>query len=136
MSKSIKLSKKHGVNPTIGTCFYCGEPTGEMAFLGALPGDAKAPMYTTLNYTPCDKCKEKMSEGITVIECSYISGDRPAFSKDSAGKPVYPTGRWCVLRKEPAKEIFGLSDNVEKICVDFPIYENLMKAVSSDKSDC
>jgi hypothetical protein len=28
---SIKLSPKHGVNPTICTCMWCGKPKNEIA---------------------------------------------------------------------------------------------------------
>ena len=54
----IRLSDKHGVNPTMGVCMWCGEPTGEIALLGKLKGDVEAPRYSTLSYEPCDKCKE------------------------------------------------------------------------------
>ena len=69
MSKSIKLSKEHGVNPSILKCFWCGEDIG-VALLGALPNDAKAPHQIVCDYTPCDACIELMSQGITVMEVS------------------------------------------------------------------
>ena len=28
MSKGIKLSPKHGVNPSMDLCFWCGQPKG------------------------------------------------------------------------------------------------------------
>ena len=31
--KSIRLHPKHGVNPTTGQCFWCGEPDGTIALL-------------------------------------------------------------------------------------------------------
>ena len=39
---SIKLSPKHGVNPTMGKCMRCGAPTNEIAMLGRLKGDEEA----------------------------------------------------------------------------------------------
>ena len=30
----IKLSPKHGLNPTIPVCFWCGEERNEVALLG------------------------------------------------------------------------------------------------------
>lgn len=35
---SIKLSSKHGVNPTIPVCFFCGEEKNEIALLGRIGG--------------------------------------------------------------------------------------------------
>jgi hypothetical protein len=38
MKDSIRLSEKHGVNPSLMLCFYCGEASG-VALLGRLKGD-------------------------------------------------------------------------------------------------
>ena len=40
-TNSIKISQKHGVNPTIPICFWCGKEKNEIALLGKLPGDAE-----------------------------------------------------------------------------------------------
>ena len=37
MSKSIRLSPAHGVNPTIPICFWCGNEKNEIALMGKLP---------------------------------------------------------------------------------------------------
>ena len=39
MSKSIRLSKEHGVNPTIPICFWCEKDKNEIAMLGKLKGE-------------------------------------------------------------------------------------------------
>ena len=60
----ILLSPKHGLNPTIPICFWCGEEKNEIALMGRI-GDARkgedfeAPMHAVLDYEPCDKCREK-----------------------------------------------------------------------------
>ena len=119
----IRLSKKHGVNPTIKVCFFCGEDTNEIAFLGKLPNDEEAPKRTILDYCPCDKCKEKMDEGVTLIEVDYSSPCKyPSISKDSDGHEVFPTGRWCVITKEGAEKIFGEHADQKKICVDTELF--------------
>lgn len=125
---SIRLSKKHGLNPTLGVCFFCGEDTGELALLGALKGDAEAPKRMILNYTPCDKCKEHMSQGITLIETNYTDGERPAISKDSTGVDVYPTGRWCVIKQEAAERIFSGFDFSKRrtVCLEDMIYSRIV----------
>jgi hypothetical protein len=43
MKGDIKLSPQHGVNPSIGVCFYCGEDSGEIILPGRLKGDVEAP---------------------------------------------------------------------------------------------
>ena len=48
MSKGIQVSPKHGLNPTIPVCFWCGKERGEVALLGRLPGDAEAPKNVVL----------------------------------------------------------------------------------------
>ena len=42
---SIKVSEKHGVNPSMEVCFICGQDTGAILLLGRLPGDKEAPRH-------------------------------------------------------------------------------------------
>lgn len=73
MSNSIKISPKHGVNPTIPICFFCGEEKQEIALLGKIGGkseDLEAPRHMVLDYEPCDKCKEQMKLGVVLIPVS------------------------------------------------------------------
>lgn len=109
MSKSIKISEKHGVNPTIPICFFCGEEKKEIVLLGKLPGDTEAPMHMWIpgDYEPCEKCKEKWSHGIPLIEVN----DTANFDRQPeivAG--AYPTGRVVVIREEAIKR--GFKENV------------------------
>lgn len=103
MSDSIKLSPKHGVNPCIPVCFFCGKEKNEIALLGKLPDDAKAPMKAILDYEPCEECTKLMEQGVTIIEALQT----PAFD----GIPpiqdnLYPTGRFCVFTIDAANRIF------------------------------
>ena len=91
MSKSIKLSEKHGVNPSITTCFYCGEATG-IALMGKLKGDAEAPKECCCSIEPCDKCKEKYKDHLLVVE---------VFNESKS-----PTGRWVAIDKSVVSDIF------------------------------
>lgn len=102
MSNGIKLSPKHGVNPTIPVCFFCGEEKNEVALLGKIGDgrkneDFEAPMHMVLNYEPCDKCKEQWSKGVAVIEVTEtpFPDGRPPIQKN-----LYPTGRHVVIRTE------------------------------------
>ena len=100
MSKSIRLSKKHGVNPTLAVCAWCGEETGEIALLGYMgKGDPEAPRRMVIGYEPCPKCAELWAQGTACIEVS----DRPL----TDGQPpiqsgFYPTGRLTVIKREAA----------------------------------
>lgn len=124
----IRLSKKHGVNPTLGVCFYCGEDSGEIALLGKLKNDAEAPRRMALNYIPCKKCEEHMNSGVTLIEVDYTNPhDIAPISRDSAGNDVYPTSRWCVLTEEAGKRLFG--DSISKghrACADTALFKQLI----------
>mgnify|MGYP007061822895 CR=1 FL=1 len=72
----MKLSEKHGLNPAICCCYFCGEPKNQIILTGA-KGDRWAkengfpsgemPMHIMLagDLEPCDKCKER---GIAIAE--------------------------------------------------------------------
>lgn len=57
MSKGIRVSEKHGVNPSITICPICGKETG-IALLGKFKGDKEAPMRMLSD--PCDDCISKL----------------------------------------------------------------------------
>lgn len=57
MSKGIRVSEKHGVNPSITICPICGKETG-ITLLGKLKGDKEAPMRMLSD--PCDDCISKL----------------------------------------------------------------------------
>ena len=101
MAKGIRLSEKHGVNPSMEVCFWCGEVKG-IALFGKMKGDVEAPRHVVLNYEPCDKCKEGMNSGFTIMEATERNNGNPEIQKG-----VYPTGRWSVLKTEAAERIFG-----------------------------
>lgn len=101
---SIRLSPKHGVNPSIPTCFWCGEPTNVLVLFGRLPNDKEAGMHCgPIDYEPCDKCKGNWAQGITLIEAdvSPQSENQPEIQKG-----LYPTGRFLVLNPDAAERIF------------------------------
>ena len=76
MGKGIKVSPKHGLNPTIPICFWCGKERGEVALLGRLPGDAEAPKNVVLDYEPCECCRAGMARGFTLMEATSRPNDR------------------------------------------------------------
>ena len=107
MSNSIKISPKHGVNPSLINCFFCGESKG-IALMGKLKNDAEAPKTCIVDYEPCDKCKENMTLGVTLIEATEENlYGLPSVKASNCDLELYLTGRWCVLKEERAKEIFN-----------------------------
>lgn len=62
--KGIKLSPKHGVNPSVLHCIACGKDYG-IAMLGKLKGDAEAPkdLYRGL----CKECQSVVDQGGVIL---------------------------------------------------------------------
>jgi hypothetical protein len=95
MSGSIRVSRKHGVNPSVERCFYCGEATGVVLF-GQLAGDREAPRDVVLDRVPCAACKAWMAQGVICI--SVRDGE--------SGENPYRTGGWVVLTADAVQRIF------------------------------
>lgn len=109
MAKQPKFSPKHGVNPTIAVCAWCGESKNEIAMLGKIDReDSQAPMYSVLDYVPCDKCAEQWSMGVAILEATTERPTpyRPPIKQDN-GVDIYPTMRVVVINAESASQIFG-----------------------------
>ena len=101
----IKISPKHGVNPCIPICFFCGNEKNEVALLGRIDEeDNPAPSSAILDYIPCPECQKKMELGCTIIETTDEHTDFPVLGDD--GKEHYLTGFWCVMKETSAKDIF------------------------------
>ena len=88
---SIRLSTKHGVNASIGVCFYCNEENGEVILPGHLPGDAEAPRKAIWHKHPCDKCEAHMKLGIILISVR---------TNESETDNPYRTGGWVVVSED------------------------------------
>ena len=118
----MKISPKHGLNPTISVCFFCGRDKDEILVNGYLKGDAEAPKRAVANYEPCEECKEKFKEGTLIVE---------ATEQDNGGMPiqegVWPTGRWCLISHESCKRIFN--ELHDTILLEDVAYQLLMRDV-------
>lgn len=102
MSNDIKLSPKHGLNPAILCCFWCGEPKDVIALLGKTDReDSKAPEKLIVDYEPCDKCKELFGDGVQLIG-STTEPSVPNMVPITGTKenPLYPTGTYIITSKE------------------------------------
>ena len=132
MAKNITLSPKHGLNPTIPVCAWCGEPKNEIALMGRIKTktigeDPKAPMHCVLDYTPCDKCAEQWSMGVAVLEATTRRPEpyRPPMKQDK-GVDIYPTMRMVVLNADSASRIFGQEMNAgQRILLEDLAFEQI-----------
>lgn len=136
MSKGIKLSPKHGVNPTIPTCFFCGKGKNEIALLGKIGGkdeDIEAPMNMVLDYAPCDECKALIGDNVLVM--GVQSQDTDELRKRlPIQEGLVPYGNWTVMIPEAVQRIFELDDSTfnnvmkhHRLLVDYRILLNLQK---------
>jgi len=94
---SIRISEKHGVNPSMSVCFFCGKEKNELILVGRLMEDKEAPRKAVWNKEPCDECKKFMDMGIMLVSVK----DR------SDNENPYRTGRVAVIKEEAAHKIFN-----------------------------
>ena len=86
--KSITLSPKHGVNPSITHCEVCGKEIG-IALLGKLKNDAEAPRDIYMGL--CDECQKVIDQdGLMIIEVR----------DGETGNNPYRTGRIVGVSKD------------------------------------
>lgn len=111
MSKSIRISPKHGLNPSITTCFFCGKDTG-VALLGRMKNDTEAPRHIIVNYEPCDDCKAIMAQGITLLEATDTP---PAPDMPPVQENTWLTGRYMVIREPAFRNIINDTELAENI---------------------
>lgn len=112
---NLKLSPKHGLNPCIPRCYYCGKDKNEVLLLGKLKGDVEAPRGAVFNLEPCDECKGFMAQGIILISVD----DRDVEIEPGPEGLVNPrrTGGWVVLKEEAVERIVqppGLFSQIKK----------------------
>lgn len=99
MSKSIKISPKHGLNPSIPVCFWCGQPKNEILLFGKMDKkDSEAPMHICMDYEPCEACSELFKKGIHVIGVTQnIPKEGSIIPIHAHGEQLfYPTGAYFV----------------------------------------
>ncbi len=101
----IRVSPKHGVNPSLALCWYCGKETGDIILPGLLKGDAEAPHRAVWNREPCKECADWMEQGIMLI--SVKDGE--------SGENPYRTGKVAVLREEAVRRMVQPPELAEQI---------------------
>lgn len=96
----IKLSKEHGINPSIDTCFICGKEIDIILFGTSYKDEngktAKAPIKTCTGRL-CGTCQKAIDEsGIFFI----------AIKDGENGKNPYRTGQIGVIKEEVVQRMF------------------------------
>ena len=100
MGKSITLSKKYGVNPSVEKCAVCGKDMSVVLFGTSYKGPdgktAEAPREVCLGHL-CDDCQKVVDQGgVFIIEVrDGESGNNP-----------YRTGRLVAIKREAAERMF------------------------------
>ncbi len=95
---SIRVSEKHGVNPSMGVCFFCGEDDGTIILPGRLEGDKEAPRRAVWSHEPCPTCKDYMKQGVILIS---VRAD-----PDADVTNPYRTGGFVVMKDEAIERMF------------------------------
>ena len=98
----MRLHPKHGLSPTLGVCFWCGDSTGEIALLGAAY-KGEAPMKMVIDLEPCATCKAEADKGCALYEVTSKPGNDmlKVFEQEA-----WFTGRWVVVKDEAVTRIF------------------------------
>lgn len=123
---SIRISQKHGVNPSLLACPMCGESVG-VALCGQLPEDREAPRKM-LDVQPCRACVKQLNEWadqgvVLLISAPDCEKNTPhpwryywgvAVVKREAGQQLGVTGHAAWVTYQDAKEI-GLVDGDGKL---------------------
>lgn len=114
---SIRLSPRHGLNPAIPICFYCGEEKNEIIIAGHLRGDEQAPHHAVWDRIPCDECRDWMKQGVILISV-----------KDGCPAAINPhrTGGWCVVKDNFIHEMRKVMKEESKTSLDSALRHRVM----------
>lgn len=123
----IQLSKKHGVNPAVPKCFYCGDDKNELILAGRLPNDMEAPRSAVWDVHPCDACLARMKVGIILI--SVKDGEYEKIEADAnnhehthryAKHPMlgfipnpHRTGKFIVIKESALRRAFKPGERLD-----------------------
>ena len=90
----LRLHPKHGVNPTVPICMFCGKDKSQVVLLGAAY-KGEAPMHMLLDADPCEECQKKASEYVFLAEAEVSAEGKPRF-----------TGRGAMVRRSIVTMLF------------------------------
>lgn len=135
MSKGVRLSHKHGLNPSMSLCFYCGETKEIVLFGAAFPKGEEAPRQAVYDKEPCQKCQEYLQDGIMFIQ---VKDGEQAKGGASQENP-YRTGPLCVIKEDAVRAFMNgplLQDVLKRrVCfIEVAIWEELGLSSPAEES--
>ena len=96
----ITLSKEHGINPSVDTCFICGKETNLVLFGTSYKDEngktAEAPRKVCTGQL-CDDCQKVIDEG-GIFFIAVKDGE--------SGNNPYRTGQISALKEEAVQRMF------------------------------
>lgn len=103
----IRISEKHGLNPSMLKCPCCGGDAG-IALQGRMKDDAQAPREM-LDLNPCQNCTAQFDEYKTMGFVLFVIRDEYDERSAKGEKlPVWPFFKEChVIKHEAAAQIFN-----------------------------
>lgn len=97
---SLRISKEHGVNPSVDTCFICGKDISVVLFGTAYKDEngktAEAPRKVCTGQV-CEDCQKIIDEG-GIFFIAVKDGE--------TGKNPYRTGQIGALKEEAVQRMF------------------------------
>ena len=158
---NIRLSEKHGINPSVCKCWFCLQASKGLILAGRLKGaDIALPMSGVYDMEPCDKCAGYMETHIILIgvkddaEMGKVEDARQAWLRkydhlDDRRRPYpgyfipdpYRSGGWWVVSEDFVRRVFdSVAESVCKHRFSFISQEaadniGLTDAVPDEKED-
>lgn len=109
---SLRLSKKHGINPSVAHCKLCGDSYGVVLFGASYHGGEEAPRAIASGH--CDKCLKALRSG-----CVF-------FIEAAEGGLNERTGRMAAITKEAFDRMFQGTEKGQQVFLMLPeMFENM-----------
>jgi len=102
MSESIRISPKHGLNPSMLCCPICGNGSS-IALVGLLPEDKQAPR-NMIDKTPCSNCTDDIEERKKLGFICFVIRDE--FEKSQGATPWQFFDSYHVIKTDAAQRMF------------------------------
>lgn len=129
MSEKIRISPKHGLNPCTPICPFCGKEKKEIAILGMLKNDAKAPMSAIIDMNPCDECESNWQKGVALIRVTKKKPDNgmPPIMHAN-GQALYLSAKYMVVTPECAERISGTRyEKGQRVLMEDDAFDRIME---------
>lgn len=150
MARSIPISPKYGLNPTIPICIFCKKPKNELALLGRIQkrdpdtgravrgSDIEAPKHMILDSQPCEECLKDFQKGVALIGVV----DHPVYEnvnpvKKTDTQTLYVNGDVIVMVADKAEQLFNMPLKPgDKLLVEAPIIKDMLDQIKeNDNAD-